>query len=260
MNTINPKNFFAPREEGQIKYYGGSQLVVTQTSQDLETDITFTTKEGDKVTLTSVVEDHTVPSWSDRKELVDKNVLWISIKGNLSEKEMADINKALSSIDQTAKNLIAGNTLEITRAGDSTELSSLQSIEGTVKFEPGLLGGKKSTQESRNEFLQKANQLWDEHFTVNENNLLKSLQNADIDSAEAIEPVNRIFAKLVEKFRDRNLLDLPRIELTQNLHSALLNKLIDASQNKSLVHTTNDNPINQNTYKEPAISIVKIIL
>lgn len=231
MNTINPRSFFVPREGNEVGYYGGSQLVITPTSQDWETDLTFQTKEGDKVTLTSVVQSSGMVARDRDNALLDKNVLWISVKGELSDQELADIHNALDAIDQGMKKSLLGGT---PNSLNLEEYNSLERAEGSVLYKPGQLGGNLTTAKSKEQFNKEAGRLLNEHFEKKGAELVETLEKAEVEPRQAVQPINDIFSNLIKEYAGTALSDKATILFIKDIHSSLLEKLQGSSLGKAL--------------------------
>lgn len=227
MNSINPHNFFSVHGKGDkgLSYLGGNDLVTVSTSQELKTDLSLTTNDGDKVTLKSVV-GRTMTKDSVDKPWVEgsKNRLWIDVKGDLTEQEMEDITKALDAIEQSMNALANKEDGKIFASSiDIKDFDSLSTFSGGLKKidkpEDAL-----SEQELQNTFrLQR--QMINEHFGYLGDNLASSVKNAPVEGRQMVREVNQIFAEVFTNAGKEQQISQEKTEFIREIHIDLLEKL-----------------------------------
>ena len=164
MNSISSQQSFAPFSHSP--FTGGRSMQVAQTragalSVDRSTDLTITTNDGDTVTLSleSAVEAkagvYSSQSASDGYRASTRTAYFeyssdqsmsITVEGELSEEELADIREAVSAIGGMIEDFMSGDLKAMAADGKLLEeLDSISSLEATFAYERQVTYGEQET-------------------------------------------------------------------------------------------------------------------
>ena len=227
-----------------------SRLNQVQAETHTSTDFAFVTAEGDKVTLsTDSLAQAVYTSYDARGRLrgqrldVHAETLQLtaaqqsalSIEGDLSQAELADIQQVLDTISELASDFFAGELDKpLSQAFDLDEFDTLSSVDATLEYSQHLtvsqLTQARVTEAGTPRLPADIAELSEQPLTTTRpQNLLKEILHA-VDAAPA-EPTRgdakttRLLDKLTEKLTRQPDVDTSKQQAFARLASQLLRRL-----------------------------------
>ena len=161
MNPIANQESFSPFSHGAVaggRSYQAEQTNAGSMSLEHSTDLTITTDEGDRVTLSlaSSTQTHAGIYRSDSYEggwaassqraffeFSSSQNMAIEVNGDLNEEELEDIREAMNAIGAMIDDFLSGDLQEMARDGQLLkELDSISSLEAAFSYERQVLYGE----------------------------------------------------------------------------------------------------------------------
>ncbi|MGE0682165.1 MAG: hypothetical protein AB7P69_14860 [Candidatus Binatia bacterium] len=237
-HTPELKSFLPP--EG---YPGAAQANFLSASSRKSTDISLVTAEGDKVTISakSVLQAGFVGydyrgrlngnevSLSGRSLQVSaENSFAISVEGDLSKEELADIQNLVAKIEKLGSDFFSqpledslAKTLEV---GD---LDSIASFAANLRYEQQLTIARVTKEEiqvpSASSTAPHAGQL--DFSPISEasvknfvKKLLNEVRNSHVDGEKAAQHLPQFLSKLFKKLAQELTFDEPKLKLADHIH------------------------------------------
>jgi hypothetical protein len=224
-------------------YHGVTQASLLSASSQKSTDISLVTAEGDKVTISAksalqagfVGYDYrgrlhgNEVSLSGRSLQVSaENSFAISVEGNLSKEELADIKKLVAKIEKLGSEFFSQplddslvKTLEL---GD---LESISSFAANLRYEQQLtiarVAKEESVASSTSSPVPSADQ--SDSSAISENSvksflekLLHEVKESQVDEEKAAEQLPLFLSKLFKKLAKEFAFDEPKLKLADHIH------------------------------------------
>lgn len=224
-------------------YHGVTQASLLGASSRKNTDISLVTAEGDKVTISArsalqagfAAYDYrgrlqgNEASLSGRSfQISAENSFALSIEGELSKEELADIKKLVAKIEKLGSQFFSQpleNSLEKTlELGD---LDSIASFTANLRYEQQLTIAQVTQAEreasSTPSTVSDASQY--DASAISENSvknfiekLLREVKESQVDEKKAAEHLPRFLSKLFKKLAKDLDFDEPKLKLADHLH------------------------------------------
>ncbi|MCP5105124.1 MAG: hypothetical protein GY950_17175 [bacterium] len=198
-------------------------------------DITITTDEGDKVTISALsgfkadymafdyseqVKGKIASMEGEKFNFVAKHAFQMSVEGDLNEEEREDIEKVLGELDAVMKDLVSGDLESIMERvpGIMEDTESLESLNAVLKFSQRVTMEQRSMTQEK--LLSSSNLV-----AKITNQLMDIIEESKVDAEELQEPVKGYFSQLLDKMGMESGEDNPMTRMLEQLNSELLNRL-----------------------------------
>lgn len=220
-----------------------------QASESQSADLEIVTAEGDRVTLSYGAEESL--GFSSYENLARKGggfarsagqslsfergqALSLSVTGDLSESELADIGSLLAEIDGVMGKMLDGDmegalssALEVggfdSIAGFEADLHVERQVyaERSYMVETAGAAGAENAGPSRGHGVPAGGDLMDQLMTE----MMASIENAQVEPQNLLKPVDGYFSALMEDFAGEAPAEEPKVRLTEMLHTQLMDRL-----------------------------------
>jgi hypothetical protein len=211
-------------------------------------DITITTEEGDTVTIsslskfqadymafdyTALVKGESTSFQAEKFKASSENAFKITVEGDLNEEEQEDIDKVLKKLDSIMNDLVSGNLdgLMNRALGIIDDTETISGLNAVLQFQQRV----SMEQRSMTQLSSRGQQMPPppEGKILSASNLiaeitdqlLKFIEESEVDASQLKEPVNGYFSQLLEKISGEHGGDNPLTQMIDQLSAELLNRL-----------------------------------
>ena len=224
-------------------YHGVTQASLLNASSRKSTDISLVTAEGDRVTISAKstlqadfvgydyrgrLNGNEVSVSGRSLQVSAENSFAIAVEGDLSEEELADIEKLVAKIEKLGSDFFS-QPLEdsLTQTLDLGNLDSISSFAANLRYEQqltiarvvkekiavppasstapnaGQIGSSEISEESVINFIKK---------------LLDEVKDSQVDKEKAAEHLPRFLSQLFKKLAKEFTFDEPKLKLADHIH------------------------------------------
>ncbi|MBN1849976.1 MAG: hypothetical protein JW932_15490 [Deltaproteobacteria bacterium] len=253
MNTISQNlsllKDFAGFSMENGKFYAAQYGQIT-TSQETSKDITILTDEGDKVTISADTQRSS--QYATYSGLVRANGVYaaiqgysmavdnssefsMTVEGDLSERELKDIRKAIKAIDQIMYSALSGDSGNVLSMINKVEdLESISSFEASVESEKTVVmeqaimmvaeEASEPVEENDGEMTTTA-ETGEDPLKPATDQIMDIMQNSGVKPARLIKPLNRYLSKLFDRFSNEDHDHPKRLEMGRRMRSEILERI-----------------------------------
>ena len=224
-------------------YHGVTQASLLSASSRKSTDISLATAEGDKVTISAKSALHASFIGYDYRgrlngnevnlsgrslQVSAENSFAISVEGDLSEEELADIEKLVAKIEKLGADFFSqplGDSL--TQTLDLGDLDSISSFAANLRHEQQLTIARVAKEEITapltsstvpNAAQVDASVITEENVKDFIKRLLDEVKDAQIDKETAAKQLPQFLAQLFKKLAKDFAFDEPKLKLADHIH------------------------------------------
>ena len=230
--------------QGQnINDYKAYQQFRLNTAGKETQDITITTEEGDKVTISaldSFKADYMAFDYSEQlngqmasleaEKLTasSKHSFSMTIDGDLNEEEQKDIEKVLSSLDDIMKDLVSGDLENVMNEAlniiDDTE--TISGLNAVLQFHQSISMEQRSMTQTTGNSLPAGKSLLDSNLIATITDKLMDIINQSTVGTDQLKgPVEGYFSQLLDKLGTENGETDPLTQMMNQLNTELLDRL-----------------------------------
>ncbi|MCP4216046.1 MAG: hypothetical protein GY765_15450 [bacterium] len=271
MNSILPESFFnqPTATENQSNSLKSAQQLKVNASRKENQDVTLTTDEGDRVTIslnsslkaeymafdyTSMLNGKSESMEYEKMGFSKTNSFSINVEGDLNEEEKEDIQNVLAKLDGVMKNLVDGNIEEILQnaPGLLNETDTISSLEAILQFQQSVSVEQSSFTQMSGEGLQgmqgnpfRGKGVGEGHpgksiIAKISGQLMDIIDESKVEPKNLVDPVDKLFKELSaellkEKDEDKTTL--------AGLFNLIGSEVIDELQNLIPAETTDPEAI-----------------
>jgi hypothetical protein len=219
-----------------------------QVNADTQTkaDVTIMTAEGDKVTLSAStalhamytsydmrgrVSDQRVAAHSNALQLTSSQQTTVTVEGDLSEAELADIQHLLGSLEEMVGDFLAGDLDGVMSQALSTDnLDSLAGFDATFVYTQQVTVEQRYTAQgmvSQVPVTSSPARITGQSVQHLLDRMLKAVRESQADPEKLAKKLPKFATRLMEKFADEHGLEAPKSKLARHLLPEFLRRFDD---------------------------------
>lgn len=241
--------------------YNTSELNRITRSLEQHANVTLVTAEGDRVTLSSGSQAQmTYATYEDLRYMRGRFAEFhsetfglevsreyaILVDGDLNEKELRDIRKAVRAIEKIMRDFLSGN---IARAADKaikiSQLESISSLDASLQFERSLSLEQQVTgyvasepAGSEEDMTVMGDTITPDHIDKLAGDMSEVIRHSGVKPAKLLKPIQGVFSRLIKEMpgTETGFVGRPRLQAAKLIELHLLERikqLIEDWQNNS---------------------------
>lgn len=206
-------------------------------------DITITTEEGDKVTISaldSFKADYMAFDYSEqlngqmasleaeKLNASSKHTFTMSIEGDLNAEEQKDIEKVLSSLDDIMKDLVSGDLENVMNeaVGIIDDTETISGLNAVLQFHQSISMEQRTMTQTTGNSLPAGKSLLDSNLIATiTDKLMDIINQSNVGTDQLKEPVEGYFSQLLDKLGMENGETDPLTQMMNQLNTQLLDRL-----------------------------------
>ncbi len=247
-----------PEQQREINQYQSAQRVRFNAARKETQDITLTTEEGDKVTISALsnfkasymsfdyteqLKGKSMSFEGEQFKASSKTAFQMTVEGDLNEEEMQDIREVIEKLDGLMGDLVSGNHENILKEApgllDDTE--TLSSLEAVLKYQQrvsmdytsmtrqtGVMGegGMPSFNPGNLPPMPHEKPVWGQDLIATiAGRVIDMMESTNTEMDKMKEPVKNYFKEMMDKISLEQGANEPISNLVQQLNAELLDRM-----------------------------------
>ncbi len=226
-----------------VNDYQSYQQLRFNASRKETQDITITTEEGDKVTISSLdtlkadymafdyseqLNNQTASLEAEKLNVSSKHAFKMTVEGDLNTEEQKDIENILSQLDGIMKDLVSGDLDAVMEEalGIIDDNETISGLNATLKFHQRISMSQRTMTQTTGDSLPAGKPLLDSNFIATITDKLMDIINQSTVGTEKLkEPVNGYFSQLLDKLGTENEETDPLTKMINQLNTELLDRM-----------------------------------